>query len=53
MQKANPLKTFVGSKLVWPFAALILILLFNLFFTPGFFSWRSRMAIYLAASSTS
>jgi simple sugar transport system permease protein len=38
MQKANSLKTFVGSKLFWPFAALILILLFNLLFTPGFFS---------------
>ena len=39
MQSHEPVKTRISkSKLLWPFLALILILVFNLIFTPEFFS---------------
>lgn len=36
------LKTMAGHKEIWPLVALILILLYNLLFTPGFFSLNIR-----------
>jgi galactofuranose transport system permease protein len=37
LKNESILKTFLKSKIFWPLVALVIILLFNLFFTPNFF----------------